>query len=70
MSITIKNPIKACFSDKKYTVTIPSITRLTANSIFLFEHTVLTEFLKISSVQNNYLLLLILLVTKTNMKSY
>ena len=43
--ITFHNPLKDCFSNKKYLITI-------AISIFLIENPVLNGFLKIVSIQN------------------
>ena len=49
--ITFNNFIKACFSNKKYTVPIPLRTTQVEGSIFIIQNQILIRFLKISGVK-------------------
>ena len=52
MSITFNILIKACFSNKKYIVSIQTHSTQIENDIFLVEKVVLSGFLKNISVEN------------------
>ena len=54
ISITFNNPLKVCFSNMKYLITIQTRPKPIVKSIFLFEKSISNEFLKvIISVQNH-----------------
>ena len=52
ISITFNNPLKVCFSNKKYLITIQTRPTQIVISIFLIEKPVFNRFLKIIGVQN------------------
>jgi hypothetical protein len=54
IQITFHNPIKTCFSNKKYAVAIQTRPTKIKNSIFLIDYLVLTGFLKVIGVQNQF----------------
>ena len=50
--ITFNNPLKACFSNKKYLITIQTRPTQIVISIFLIEKPGFIGFLKLIGVQN------------------
>ena len=52
--ITFNNPIKSCFSNKKYPITIQTRQTKIVNSLFLIKPLVLSGYQKIIGVQNTF----------------
>ena len=50
--ITFNNPLKVCFSNKTYLITIQTCPTADTNCIFLIEKPVFNELLKVIGVQN------------------